>query len=176
MYVTPDKFAATSKAGVEATLAFVQTQFVAFERLAALSLNTAKEAFEESAEHMKSLLDAKDPQELAKLNQAYAQPALEKFASYGRSVYDLAAQTQTQLTKLVESQAAEVNKTFAATLDNLAKNAPAGSDVAVNAFKSALAAANSAYDNISKAAKQAAEVVEVNFANATGAAKAKKRA
>jgi hypothetical protein len=56
-------------------------------------------------------------------------------------------------------------------LDKLAKNAPAGSDVAVAAVKSALAAANTAYDSVSKAARQATELAEANFAAASNAAK-----
>ena len=40
-------------------------------------------------------------------------------------------------------------------LDKALKNAPAGSDVAVSSLKSAIAAANSAYDSVAKAAKQA---------------------
>jgi phasin family protein len=169
MYVTPDKLAESGKASVEAAVALVQTQFAALERFAALNLNTAKAAFSDSAAHVKSLLEAKDPQEVAKLSSAYAQPALEKAAAYGRSVYDLASEAQTHVTKIAESQAAQFNKSVASTLDSFAKNAPAGSDVAVNAMKTAFAAVNSAYDSMTKAAKQAAEVVEGNFATATKA-------
>ena len=56
----------------------------------------------------------------------------------------------------------------------------AGSDVAVAAVKSMLAAANSAYDNLTKVAKQATEIAEANVAAATetarGLAKTKKAA
>jgi hypothetical protein len=48
-----------------------------------------------------------------------------------------------------------------------AKNGPAGTELAVSAIKSALAAANSAYDNISKATKQATEMAEANLATVT---------
>jgi hypothetical protein len=62
-------------------------------------------------------------------------------------------------------------------LDKFAKNAPAGSDVAVAAVKSALAAANSAYDSLTKVAKQATEIAEANIAAATAAVgKEKKKA
>ena len=54
-------------------------------------------------------------------------------------------------------------------LDKYAKNAPAGSDVAIAAVKSALAAANSAYDSFAKVAKQATEIAEANIAAATAA-------
>ena len=46
-----------------------------------------------------------------------------------------------------------------------------GSDVAVAAVKSMLAAANSAYDNFTKVAKQATEIAEANVAAATETAK-----
>lgn len=170
MYVSQDKLASTNKAGIDAMISLAYTQFAAFERLAALNINTAKSNFEDAAEHLKAVLDAKDPQELVRLNTAFAQPSIEKAISYTKSVYDLAQQTTAQVSKLAESNAAELNKTMTGVLENLAKNAPAGSDVAVNAMKSALSAANTAYDSMSRVAQQAAEVVEGNFAAATDAA------
>jgi hypothetical protein len=81
------------------------------------------------------------------------------------------------LTKFFEVQAGEFNKNVVGFLDKVAKNAPAGSDVAVAAVKSALAAANSAYDSFAKVAKQATEIAEANIAAATAAvSKEKKRA
>jgi phasin family protein len=167
MYVTPEKIAATNKAGVDAVLALASAQFSAIEKLAALNISAARNAFSEVSEHVKSLAEAKDAQELIKINTAFAQPNLEKSVAYGKSVYDIAAQTQATVTKLAEGHAAEINRAFVTLLDSVAKNAPAGSDPMVTAMKTALAAVNSAYDNMTKAAKQAAEVVEVNFAAAT---------
>ena len=89
--------------------------------------------------------------------------------AYSRSLYEIAAQTQEEISKVVEAQFTETNKNVASVLDKAAKNAPAGSDVAVAAVKSAIAAANSAYDSISKAAKQVAEIAEANVAAATSA-------
>jgi hypothetical protein len=54
-------------------------------------------------------------------------------------------------------------------LDQSLKNAPAGSDAAVAAVKSAMAVANAAYDNMTKAAKQVTEIAEANVAAATSA-------
>ena len=56
-------------------------------------------------------------------------------------------------------------------LDKLVKTAPAGSEVGVAAVKSAIAAVNSAYDNLNKVAKQATEIAEANVAAATETAK-----
>jgi phasin family protein len=177
MYVTPDQIVATNKATVEAFINLAHTQFAAFERLSALTFNVTKSAFEDGVAHTKAVLNAKDVQELMNLNSAVAQPALEKAIAYSRNVYDVAAQSQSEVTKLVETQAGELNKSMVSLLDKVSKNAPAGSDVAVAAVKSALAAANSAYDSMSKMTKQATEIAEANFAAATAVAKeAKKKA
>ena len=55
-------------------------------------------------------------------------------------------------------------------IDTAAKNAPPGSETAVAMMRSAVAAASSAYDSLSKAAKQAVEMTEANVSAATNAA------
>jgi phasin family protein len=167
MYASPEKFAAANKANVDAAMSFAQTQFAALERFTELNMTASKTAFEEIAEHFKSLSGAKDPQDIFKLNTAFAQPSIEKGVAYGKHVYDITTQAQAAVTAIAETQAAEANKAFASLLDTAAKNSPAGSDPVVTAIKTTMAAFNSAYDNFSKVAKQAAEVVEVNVAAAT---------
>jgi len=169
MYVTPEQVTANSKASVEALLAIANSNFAAIEKLAALNFNATKSVFEDSMSHAKALLNAKDVQELVNLNVAAAQPSLEKFIAYSRSVYELSTQQQGEFTRLCETQAGEFNRSLVGLLDKYAKNAPAGSDVAIAAVKSALAAANSAYDSFAKVTKQATEIAEANIAAATSA-------
>jgi phasin family protein len=168
-YATPEQFAAANKANVETALTMANTAFASAERLAALNLNTARTMLEDAVASAKALLGAKDIQDLFSLQATLAQPAVEKAVAYSRSIYEIATQTQEEVAKLVEAQFAEVNKNVTVALDQAAKNAPAGSDVAVAAVKSAIAAANSAYDSMSKAAKQVAEIAEANVAAATNA-------
>ena len=54
--------------------------------------------------------------------------------------------------------------------EKAAQTAPAGSDLALNAMRTALSAANSAYDNMGKAARQAADLAEANLAVAASLA------
>jgi len=169
MYTTPDQLASANKANVETLLTLANTAFASAERLAALNLNAARTLLEESVANAKTLLGAKDAQELLSIQSSLAQPAVEKVVAYSRSIYEIASQTQEELSKVFEGQIAEINKNVASALDKAAKNAPAGSDVAVAAVKSAIAAANSAFDSISKAAKQVAEITEANVAAATNA-------
>lgn len=168
-FVNPEQFSAANKTTIEALLSIANTAFASAERLAALNLNTARALMEDSVNNAKSLMSAKDVQELVALQSALAQPSLEKAVAYARNLYEISAQSQEEFSKLFEGQFAEVNKNVAAALDKAAKSAPAGSDVAVAAVKSAIAAANSAYDSMNKAAKQVAEIAEANVAAATNA-------
>jgi len=171
MYVTPEKFMTAGKSSLEAVLAIAQLQFAAVEKLASLNFAAAKTAFEDTTEQIKSVLEAKDPQDLAKIQGAIAQPSIDKVVSYARSVYDVASTARSGVAKVAEAHGAEMNRTIATAIDGLAKSAPAGSDVVVNAMKSTFSAFNSTYDGMARAAKQAAEVVEGNLANATDAAR-----
>jgi phasin family protein len=180
MYVTPEQIQAAGKANMEALLAVANTQFSAFEKLANIQASAVKSAFEDSIANTRALLGAKDAQEFVTLQHSFSQPALEKAIAYSKSVYEVATGANAELSKVAERRVAEWNESFVTLLDKVSKNAPAGSDVAVAAVKSMLAAANSAYDNLSKVAKQATEIAEANVAAATetarGLAKTKKAA
>lgn len=169
MYTTPEQFAGANKANVETLLTMANTAFASAERLAALNLNTARTLLEDSVNTAKTLLAAKDAQELVSMQAALTQPAFEKVVAYSRSIYEIATQTQDEFSKIFDSQYVEINKNVTSALDKAVKNAPAGSDVAVAAVKSAIAAANSAYETMNKAAKQVAEMTEANVAAATSA-------
>lgn len=186
-FATPEQIAAANKANIESLLTLANTAFASVEKLATLNLNTARTLLEDSVANTKTLLGAKDVQELVSLQSSLAQPTIEKIVSYGRSVYEITASIQGEVSKIIESQVGEANKNLTAALDKAAKSAPAGSDVAIAAAKSAIAAASSAYDSMSKAAKQVVELTEANVAAATdatvkavnsttGAAKSKKAA
>jgi phasin family protein len=168
-YATPEQFAASNKANVETMMLVANTAFASAERLAALNLNTARSILEDTVANAKAFMAVKDVQGLVGMQTALAQPAVEKAVAYSRSVYEIATQTQEEMNKVLESQVGDMNKNVVAALDQAMKNAPAGSDVAVAAVKQAIAAANSAYDNMSKAAKQVAEMTEANVAAATSA-------
>ena len=165
----PEQFAAANKVAVDSLLTVANTALASAERIAALNLNTARSIIEDSVANSKALMGAKDVQEVVALQSSLAQPNVEKAVAYSRSIYEISAQTQEELSKLVEAQFADFQKNVAGMLDKVSKQAPAGSDVAVAAVKSAFAAANSAFDNMNKAAKQVAEIAEANVAAATSA-------
>ena len=170
MAVTPETLAAAAKTNAEASLtsasAFVAAVFTAVERVSTLNLATARTAFDDSVAFSKAIIAAKDPKALAALNLGAVTPAVEKSVAYGRSLSVIGGDTQEELTKLVEAEAAALGKNFDTALEGLFKNAPAGSEAAVKAVKTALANANSAYEGATKAAKQVAAAAQASVEKA----------
>jgi len=169
MFTTPAQITELQKNQMDAAFALGQTFFDATERLVELNLAAAKATLEESVERVQAMMSAKDVQEFMAMSASLPQPTLEKAVSYSRTVYGIANGAGTELSRIVESQLAENNKKVTQLIDFAAKNAPAGSEPAVAALKSAVAAANTAYDTFTKAAKQAVDFAESNVAAATSA-------
>ena len=165
-----DQAAAASKANIELLLSVAQTALSTAESLAALNLHTVREAFADNAKNAKTLLGAKTPQEAAALQAQLAQPAVEKAVSYSRSVYEISTGAAEEMNKLFQGKFGELNKAAQDLAQKTASSAPFGSDVAMAAVKQAVAAANSAFDNLNKMAKQAADATEASVNSVTNAA------
>ncbi len=163
------QFAATQKASLENLQTFAAKYFSGIERLTALNLGTARATFEDGAANIRSLLSVKDVPGLVALQQSLAKPAVEKTVAYSRGVYDAVSQQANELAQLFEGHASEMNKNVSSAIDKALKNAPAGSEVAVSAVKSAMSAANTAFDQMNKAARQVTEFAEANVAAANAA-------
>ena len=168
--LTAEQVVAAHKANVETLFSLTNKAFEGVEKLVELNLQVAKAALGEFADNTRAALSVRDAQELLSLQATLLQPAAEKAASYSRQLYDIAAATQAEVAKVAEAQFAEAQKNFASTMDAALKNAPAGSENAVALVKSALAAANNAYESLNKAARQAADVAEANFTAVTNTA------
>lgn len=164
MTLNAEQFAAANKATVDSLLAVANTALASAERIAALNLDTARSALEDTASSVQSVIGAKDPQAALAAQSSLAQPAVEKAVAYGRSVYEIAAQTQQELAQMVEAQIGSFQKSVAGMVDLAAKSAPVGSEGAVAAMQSAIAAANSAFGNMNAVAKQFADAAQANIA------------
>ncbi|MCX8004585.1 MAG: TIGR01841 family phasin [Burkholderiaceae bacterium] len=169
MFATPAQFAEMQKGQLDALYALSHAVFDATEKLIDLNLTATKALMDESAEKAQALLAVKDVQELMALAGNLTQPSIEKLISYSRNAYGIASNASAEISKIFDAQVAEGNKKVAEMIEFAAKNAPAGAEPAVSMLKSAVAAANTAYDTFAKAAKQAVEVAESNFAAATQA-------
>ncbi len=175
MALTADQILAAQKANLETLFGLTSKAFEGVEKLVELNMTASKAAMSEAASTTQAMLSVKDAQELLQLQASLFQPLAEKTAAYSRHLYDIAQGTGSEFGKAMESKAAEAQQNLVGMLDSATKNAPAGSETAVAVMKSAVAAANNAFESVQKAVKQASDVAETNFqtmsATAVNAAK-----
>jgi len=161
--LTVDQVVASQKASIDTLFGLTHKAFEGMEKLVELNVQASKAALAETANHTQAVLGVKDAQELLALQATLFQPLAEKTASYSRHLYEIATSTSTEFGKAFEAQATDMQKKFMTAVDTASKNAPAGSESAVAAFKTALAAGNNALESVQKAVKQASDVAQANF-------------
>ena len=166
MFAIPEQFSNATKANVESQFAIFSAlaskAFEGVEKLVDLNINAAKATLEETSNTTRQLLAAKDPQEFFATAAAQAQPAAEKALSYSRQLASIAAGAQAEFNKAAETQIAESNRKVIALVDEVTRNAPAGTENVVAAFKATIGNANAGYEQLAKTTKQAVEAFEGN--------------
>jgi phasin family protein len=167
MFITADQITASTQANLEAAKDLSAKSFSGAEKLVELNLAAAKATMADSFKHAQSLLSAKDLQSAFALQTALVAPLAENAVAYGRHVYGIAVEAGAEFTKAIEGKSAEAQKAFNQVVENVAKNAPAGSESAVAVVKSALASSQSAIESAQSAAKKSLAMAESNFSAVT---------
>jgi phasin family protein len=171
MFSNPEHFSNATKALFESQLAIFNAltskAVESVEKVVALNIAAVKASAEESFAAVHQLSQAKDPQSFIELSSAQAKANAEKAASYGRHFTEIASGLQAEFTKVAERQLDETKQKVNALVEDVTKNAPAGSESAINMLKSAISNANAGFEQMSKVTKQAVETVEAQVAKAT---------
>jgi phasin family protein len=168
--LTAEQIMASHKANIETLFGLTHKAFEGVEKLVELNVQATKAALAETANHAQAVMGVKDAQELLALQAGLVQPLAEKTAAYSRHLYDIATAAGADLGKTFEAQTADAQKKVLGLVDSATKNAPAGSETAVAVMKSAVVAANNAFESMQKAVKQASDMAEANFSTVTASA------
>lgn len=169
MSAIPQQVLNSQKAAIDTLVAVQGSVFSGFEKLVDLNLKVIKATLDEVSQKSQQVASVKDAQEAVALSSSLVQPGADKAMAYSKHVYDIVAQVQADLAKLGETQVAEGQKHVNDAIEQFTKNAPAGSESAVAMLKQSMAQATGAYESVTKAAKQAAEVAEKNLTAAANA-------
>lgn len=169
MFTTPEQFSSTTKALFGSQLssfnALTSKTIEVMEKLTVLNLSAVKASAEDVSGTTKQLLSVKDPQEFVAL--VTAQPAVENATLYQRHLTEILSGIQNEFAQVAESQIAETQSKVAALIEDVSKNAPAGSENAVSLLKSAIQNANASYEQVTKAGKQLVETLEKQVSTAS---------
>jgi phasin family protein len=177
MYNATEQFAQLNKVGVANATRLAALSLENAEKFFKLNVTAAKAVFANGVESAQAVAGAKDVQELLALRAKVAEANVQAAVGYGRTLYALASEAQGNYTALAEDAWNTYSKNVATIVDHASKNAPAGSDAAINAFKSTFAASTAAFDQFQRATKQVAHLADasVRAAAASTAKSAKGR-
>lgn len=170
MYNATEQFAAFNHAGVSNAVKLASLSIANTEKLVQLNLNVAKRAIAQAVEGAQAVASVKDVQELFALRSKLAEAGVENATGYSRNLYELSSEAHAGFSALAEETWANYTKGVASWVEKASKAAPAGSDVAVNAFKSTFAASTAAFDQFQKATKQVVELADASVRAAAATA------
>ena len=176
MYNASEQFAEINKAGYDSAVKLASMSLEKAERLAKLNLQAAKVVLEQGVYSANAVSGIKDVQEFVAVRTKLTEAGVQNMLGYSRGVYQIASEAQADFSAMAEQAWASYTKGVAAWVEKATKNAPAGSDVAVTALKSTMAATTAAFDQFSKASKQVVSFADASMraaaANAASVAKA----
>ena len=180
MFNATEQFAEISKTNVAQATKFAALSLESAEKLMKFNLGATKVVMAQSVEGAQAAASVKDVQDLLALRTKLAESQMQYAMGYSRNLYDLATEAQAGYSALAEEAFSVYTKGVAAWVDTASKSAPAGSDAAINAFKSTIAATTAAFDQFQKASKQVVSMADANVraaaATATKATKGRKAA
>jgi phasin family protein len=187
MYNASEHFAEFNQANVSNAIKLASLSIENAEKLVSLNINAAKMALAQAIEGAQAAASVKDVQQLLELRTKLAEVGVQSATGYSRTLYELSSEAQAGFSALAEETWKTYTKGVATWVERATQSAPAGSDVAVNAFKSTFAASTAAFDQLQKAAKQVVDFTDASVraatesatkaaAEATATAKAKRNA
>jgi phasin family protein len=173
-----DQFAGINKAGYDNAIRFASFSLEKAEHLAKFNFQAAKAALDQGVQSAGVVGGITDAKEFAAVNTKLSEAGVQYALGYTRGLYEIASQGQAEFTTLADNAWAGYTNGVSGWVETAAKNAPAGSELAVKALKSTVAATNAAYEQFSKATQQIVSLADAAaraaIANAAKAAPATK--
>lgn len=165
-FIDPNQFAAASQSHVDKVSALANNILSNVEQMTSLNIRATRSALELGVASNRLFLENEDLNDPMTLQAELIQPFNSWFLNYVRSTYEIGTQNRQDVTSAFEDQVVELNKSIARSLEQT-RIGGAGSETTISALKAAVAALNSAYENMSAAGKQAVNLIDANAAAVT---------
>lgn len=171
MVKSPENHATeVSRKAIDALEMFGATALNSAEKITTLTMGSARCGFDKQMEGVFALMEARSFRDFIALQNTLSKPVLQNALHYYNDAYIIAHESQQELKRLAENGYSEFVESVNTILEKTAKTAPQGSEVAIAAVKSAMNAANSAYDQMSDNAQKASDITRGSIQASTDVA------
>lgn len=153
----------------------ILSAYSSLHELAQIALDSTEQTLQLNLKAARGYLEASQGQDLdgfqdwGRFQSSLTESLLTSGSQYASSLYGIAAKTREALGHLGENHRAGLSKSVGHLLEKAEKSAPAGAELGIVAVRSALSAANSAFDTWNQAGQRAAAFTEAQVAAVSGA-------
>lgn len=150
-----ENFNELNRKNMEAAMRLAQLSIENSQRVMALQSELARELFQQGVENAKAQTSAKDPQEVLRLRNQYAQETAQKMMVTAQKVAEIGNDARTEFSRLLTEQLASGSQEMIDSFQGFFKTMPAQNGNMMEVMQQAMATANSAFEQISQASSAA---------------------
>jgi phasin family protein len=154
---TKHEFGEIQRKNMEAAMRLAQISIDNSQRIMALQSQLARELFENSVDQAKAQASSKDPQDIVSLRARYAQETTQKMIAAAQQVADIGNNARLEFSRLLTEQLAAGSQDIVDAFQSFFKALPGPNTNFLETMQQAMTNANTAYDQMSRAAKGAFE-------------------
>ncbi|MBU1237298.1 MAG: phasin family protein [Gammaproteobacteria bacterium] len=170
---TKNDFSEIQRKNMEAAMRLAQLSIDNSQRIMELQSRLARELFENSVEQAKAQTASTSPQDIVALRSRYAQETTQKMVAAAQQVAEIGNSARTEFSRLLTEQLAAGSQDLVDAFQSFFKALPGQNASVLETMQQAMANANTAYEQMGRAAKAAFESAG-DAAKKAPAAKAKK--
>jgi phasin family protein len=168
-----EQFSELHRKNMEAAMRMAQLSIENSQRIMALQSELAKEMFKSGVENAKAQTGATDPQAMMALRTQYAQETTQRMVAAAQQIAEISNSARAEFARLVTEQLASGNQDMTESMQAFMKTLPGQTPNMMESFQQAIATANAAFEQISKASTAAMGNVGETMKKAAGGAKRK---
>ena len=150
-----DQFSELHRKNMEAAMRMAQLSIENSQRIMALQSELAKEMFQSGVENAKAQTGTQDPQAMMALRAQYAQETTKRMVAAAQQIAEIGNSARAEFTRLVTEQLASGSQDLTESLQSFMKNLPGQAPNMMESFQQAIASANAAFEQITKASTAA---------------------
>jgi phasin family protein len=164
-----EQFSELHRKNMEAAMRLAQLSIENSQRIMALQSELAKEMFQSGVENAKAQTGARDPQAMMQLRTQYAQETTQRMVAAAQQIAEIGNTARAEFARLVTEQLASGSQEMTEAMQTFMKTLPGQTPNMMESFQQAIATANQAFEQISKASTAAMTSVGETVKKAGGA-------
>jgi phasin family protein len=154
---TKHEFSEIQRKNMEAAMRLAQISIDNSQRIMELQSHLARELFENSVEQARLQANSKDPQDIVKLRAQYAQDTTQKMIAAAQQVAEIGNSARVEFSRLLTEQLAAGSQDVVDAFQSFFKSLPGQNTNLLETMQQAMNNANTAFEQMRKAATAAFE-------------------